>query len=201
MWKLIKTNAKPIIITWNTHTHWNTCYSWLIYWLIDYVLLVGWQEGHPACKKLSGGMLAWLCVCGEVQICMSQLMPLPLTISSFSKSRLVLHFWCQLVRVVLDKIQEGRKMVVCVCVCVCMRACMHACVCICTALPSMFWCCWLGGRKGNRSVKKWVVGSCRGYMSGWRCRLVYGPAVATATHYLVPVNPDWFYLSGTSSPG
>jgi len=23
-------------------------------------LLVGWQEGHPACKKLSGGMLAWL---------------------------------------------------------------------------------------------------------------------------------------------
>jgi len=25
-------------------------------------LLVGWQEGHPACKKLSGGMLAWLCV-------------------------------------------------------------------------------------------------------------------------------------------
>jgi len=22
-------------------------------------LLVGWQEGHPACKKLSGGMLAW----------------------------------------------------------------------------------------------------------------------------------------------
>jgi len=25
-------------------------------------LLVGWQEGHPACKKLSGGMLVWLCV-------------------------------------------------------------------------------------------------------------------------------------------
>ena len=23
-------------------------------------LLVGRQEGHPACKKLSGGMLAWL---------------------------------------------------------------------------------------------------------------------------------------------
>jgi len=25
-------------------------------------LLVGWQEGHPACKKLSGGVLAWLSV-------------------------------------------------------------------------------------------------------------------------------------------
>jgi len=26
----------------------------------DLTLLVGRQEGHPACKKLSGGMLAWL---------------------------------------------------------------------------------------------------------------------------------------------
>jgi len=24
------------------------------------MLLVGWQEGHPACKKLSGGVLAKL---------------------------------------------------------------------------------------------------------------------------------------------
>jgi len=31
-------------------------------------LLVGWQEGHPACKN-SGGMLAWLSVWGEVQTC------------------------------------------------------------------------------------------------------------------------------------
>jgi len=23
-------------------------------------LLVGWQEGHPACKELSGGVLTWL---------------------------------------------------------------------------------------------------------------------------------------------
>jgi len=26
------------------------------------MLLVGWQQGHLACKKLSGGMLALLCV-------------------------------------------------------------------------------------------------------------------------------------------
>jgi len=26
------------------------------------MLLVGRQEGHPACKKLSGGVLAWLSV-------------------------------------------------------------------------------------------------------------------------------------------
>ena len=32
-------------------------------------LLVGRQEGHPACKKLSGGVLAWLSVWSEVQSC------------------------------------------------------------------------------------------------------------------------------------
>ena len=32
-------------------------------------LLVGRQEGHPVCKKLSGGVLAWLSVCSEVQTC------------------------------------------------------------------------------------------------------------------------------------
>ena len=30
-------------------------------------LLVGWQEGHPLCKKLSGGVLAWLSVWSEVK--------------------------------------------------------------------------------------------------------------------------------------
>jgi len=32
-------------------------------------LLVGRQEGHPACKKLSGGVLALLSVWSEVQTC------------------------------------------------------------------------------------------------------------------------------------
>jgi len=27
-----------------------------------FTLLVGRQKGHPACKKLSGGVLAWLSV-------------------------------------------------------------------------------------------------------------------------------------------
>ena len=31
-------------------------------------LLVGWQEGHPACKKLSGRVLLWLSVWSKVQI-------------------------------------------------------------------------------------------------------------------------------------
>ena len=32
-------------------------------------LLVGKQEGHPACKKLSGEVLVWLSVWSEVQTC------------------------------------------------------------------------------------------------------------------------------------
>jgi len=32
-------------------------------------LLVGRQEGHPACKKQSGGVLAWLSAWSEVQTC------------------------------------------------------------------------------------------------------------------------------------
>ena len=32
-------------------------------------LLVGQQEGHPLCKKLSGGVLSWLSVWSEVQTC------------------------------------------------------------------------------------------------------------------------------------
>jgi len=32
-------------------------------------LLVGWQEGHPARKKLSSGVLAWLSAWSKVQTC------------------------------------------------------------------------------------------------------------------------------------
>jgi len=32
-------------------------------------LLVGWQEWHPACKKMSGSILVWLSVWGKEQIC------------------------------------------------------------------------------------------------------------------------------------
>ena len=33
------------------------------------MLLVGRQEGHPACKKPSGGVLAWLFLWSEMQTC------------------------------------------------------------------------------------------------------------------------------------
>jgi len=50
-------------------------YSYLLtYWVARYAfsaltLLGGRQEGHPACKKLSGGVLVWLSVRSMVQTC------------------------------------------------------------------------------------------------------------------------------------
>ena len=52
-------------------------------------------------------------------------------------------------------------------------------------IPSVLWRCWLGGRKGIRPAKNWVVDCWHGYLSGARCRLAYGPADATATHCLL----------------
>jgi len=68
------------------------------------MLLVGRQEVHPACKKLSGGVLVWLSVWREVQtcICLSWCHCHSLSLASF-KSRLVLPFWYRLTWVVPDK--------------------------------------------------------------------------------------------------
>jgi len=38
-----------------------------------------------------------------------------------------------------------------------------------TRFPSVLWHCWLGGRKGIRPVKNWVVGCWCGCLSGARC--------------------------------
>jgi len=67
-------------------------------------LLVGRQEGHPACKKLSGGVLAWLSVWSEVQSCVwpSGFHCHSLSLASV-KSRLVLPFWYWLTWVVRTK--------------------------------------------------------------------------------------------------
>ena len=64
-------------------------------------LLVGWQEGHQACKKLSGEVLAWLSVWSEVQTCIwpSWCHCHSLSLASV-KSRLVLPFWYRPTRVV-----------------------------------------------------------------------------------------------------
>jgi len=68
------------------------------------MLLVGRQEGHPACKKLSGEVLAWLSVWSEVQTCIWPSLCHCHSLSLASvKSRLVLPFWYRLTRVVPNK--------------------------------------------------------------------------------------------------
>ena len=81
-------------------------------------LLVGQQEGHPACKKSEWWVLAWLSVRSEVQTCTwpSWCHCHSLSLASV-KSRLVLPFWYRLTRVVL----ENGPLNACVCV-------VHLCV-------------------------------------------------------------------------
>jgi len=76
-------------------------------------LLVGRQEGHQACKILSGGVLASLSVWSKVQTCIqpSWCHCHSLSLAS-AKSRLVLPLRYRLTRVVLDKGPLNR----CVCV-------------------------------------------------------------------------------------
>ena len=80
------------------------------------MLLVGWQEGHPACKKLSGGVVAWLSVWSEMQTCIwpSWCHCHSLSLASV-KSRLVLPFWYWLPG------SPGQRAI--------KRMCVHVCVC------------------------------------------------------------------------
>jgi len=57
------------------------------------MLLVGRQEGHLACKKTEwwgSGMV--ICLERVADLHMAQLMPLPLTVSCFSKIQIVFTF-------------------------------------------------------------------------------------------------------------
>ena len=78
-------------------------------------LLVGWQEGHPACKNWVVGCWRGYLSGARCRLAYAQLMPLP-TLASV-KSRLVLHFRYRLTWVVLEK--GPLNVCVCVCVCVC----------------------------------------------------------------------------------
>ena len=68
-----------------------------------------------------------ICLERGADLHMAQLMPLPLTVSCFSKIEIGFTF------LVLGHLgSPGKRAVkqVCVCVCVCVRACVRACVCV-----------------------------------------------------------------------
>ena len=81
------------------------------------MLLVGRQEGHPACKKLEwwgAGMV--ICLERDADLHMAQLMPLLLTVSCFSKIQIGFTF------LVLAHLgSPGKRAVKRVCVCVCVK--------------------------------------------------------------------------------
>jgi len=87
-------------------------------------LLVGWQEGYPACKKTEwwgAGMVISLERVADLH--MTQLMLLPLTVSSFSKIQIGFTF------LVLAHLgSPGKRAVKRVCVC------RDTCLCVCKVL-------------------------------------------------------------------
>jgi len=67
-------------------------------------LLVGQQEGHPACKKTEWwGAGVVICLEQGADLHTAQLMPLPLTVSCFSKIQIGFTLWYQLTWVVPEK--------------------------------------------------------------------------------------------------
>ena len=89
-------------------------------------LLVGRQEGHQACKKLSCGVLVWLSVWSKVQTCIwpSWCHCHSLSLASV-KSSLVLPFWYWLTWAVPEKgLLNG-------CVCVCVHSIRYVRLCVC----------------------------------------------------------------------
>ena len=86
-------------------------------------LLVGRQEGHPACKKIEWwGTGVVICRERDADLHTAQLMPL--TVSCFSKIQIGFTFL-----VPAHPGSPGNRAVKRVCVCVCVRECVHACVC------------------------------------------------------------------------
>jgi len=56
------------------------------------MLLVGWQEGHLACKKQWWGTGLVICLDRGADLHMAQLMPLPLTVFCSSKIQIGFTF-------------------------------------------------------------------------------------------------------------
>jgi len=81
-------------------------------------LLVGWQEGHLACKKLTGGVLVWLSVWSEVQTCIWPTWCHCHSLSLASvKSRLVFTFLA-LAHLGSPRQRAVKRVFVCCCTCV-----------------------------------------------------------------------------------
>ena len=93
----------------------SVCVFLCLYAFSALMLLVGWQEGHPACKKpewWGTGMV--ICLERGADLHIVQLMPLPLTVFCFSKIQIGFTFL-----VPAHPRSPGKRAVKWVCACVC----------------------------------------------------------------------------------
>ena len=79
---------------------------------------------------------------------------------------------------------------------VCTKTDIEASIIYHTVLETVLWRCWLGGRKGIRPVKNWVVGCWRGYL-GWGADLHVAqqmplPLTVSCSSKFRLVLPSWF---------
>ena len=124
-----------------------------VLWSLQCFDTVGWAAGWAsACKKLSGGVLAWLSVWSKVQTCIWPSGFHCHSLSRFSKFRLVLPFWYQLTQVVLDK---GP-----------LNGCVCSSVCVCTTtklgfsfVGPVFW-RYCGSGRDSRKANLWDLWNC-----------------------------------------
>ena len=165
-----------------------------IYAFTALTLLVGRQEGHPACKKLSGEVLVWLSVWNEVQTCIwpSLCHCHSLTLASV-KSSLVLPFWYRPTRVVLEKGPLNG----CVCMCLIIEFNCRSpydtkrCYLTCDQKPT--WVRWLYSPekewKGDGWWKWWVDGTDGGsatQRTGWVWIWEIGARLTKRSRELIP---------------
>jgi len=113
--------------------------AFLVDGMVCIIILAPFLPLSRACKKTEwwdAGMV--VCLGQGADFHMAQLMPLPLTISYSSKSRLVLPFWWYLSGASSPGYTHTHNhftaLCVCVCVCVCMCVCVCVCVCMCLLL-------------------------------------------------------------------
>jgi len=106
---------------------------WHYYCLQCFDAVGWWQEGHPACRKQSGGVLLWFCLERGADLHIAQLMPLSITVSCFSKIQIGFTFWYRPTWVVPDK------------------GPLNGCVCVCLHEDSHSWFSW--------SKTWWVMGT------------------------------------------
>jgi len=77
------------------------------------------------------------------------------------------------------------------------------CVFFVRLVPSVLWCCWMGGRKGIRPVKNWVVGCwhdiCLKRGGDLRiAQLMQLPLTVSCSSKSRLVLPEWFCFSGVN---